>query len=262
MNRAESESTQRAFTMWTVAILTAAWTSVAQTALPLPTYIKPCARSNPDFNACALQSARASFPYAVKGDPKYNTLPLDPMEVKEVKVVTGGARGLTIVLKNVQISGIKDARIDMTNFDFEKRHIHHEATTPRLELIGQYGVSGWVLRLPISGNGNINVTFVDTHLTYDVDYTLELIDGNRHIVPKNPEATVSPARMYMEQSGLFRGDEMLDQRMNEFLNENWRGLLKELSPIINTAFRDMVFRFHARLDSMVPFDVAFPEHLP
>jgi hypothetical protein len=44
-----------------------------------------------------------------------------------------------------------------------------------------------------------------------VDYSLELIDGNRHIVPKNPEATVSPARMYMEQSGLFRGDEFLSK---------------------------------------------------
>jgi hypothetical protein len=53
-----------------------------------------------------------------------------------------------------------------------------------------------------------------------------------------------------------------DQRINEFLNENWRELLKELSPIINTAFRDILFRFHTRLDSMVPFDVAFPEQLP
>jgi hypothetical protein len=49
----------------------------------------------------------------------------------------------------------------------------------------------------------------DTHLTYDVDYTLELIDGNRHLVPKNPHATMSPSRMHVEQSGLFGGNEML-----------------------------------------------------
>jgi hypothetical protein len=49
-----------------------------------------------------------------------------------------------------------------------------------------------------------------------------------------------------------------DQRTSEFLQENW----KELTPIINTVFRDIVFRFHTRFDSMVPFDVAFPEHLP
>jgi hypothetical protein len=48
------------------------------------------------------------------GDPKYKILPLDPMEVEEVEVVIGGARGLTIVMKNVKIYGIKDTKIEMT----------------------------------------------------------------------------------------------------------------------------------------------------
>jgi hypothetical protein len=30
-------------------------------------YIKPCARSEPDFNACALQHAKETFPVFVKG---------------------------------------------------------------------------------------------------------------------------------------------------------------------------------------------------
>ncbi|XP_023709338.1 protein takeout-like [Cryptotermes secundus] len=248
--------------MWKAVILAAAWVRVAQTALPLPTYIKPCARSNPDFNACALRSARDSFPYAVKGDPSFRLLPLDPMQVEQVKVEVGGAGGLTVLMKNVHISGITDTKIEMTNFNFETRHIHHEATTPRLEVIGQYEVCGRVLQLPLSGSGNFNVTLVDTHLTYDVDYNLELIDGRRHLVPRNPETAVSPSRMHVKQIGLFKGNEMLDERTNEFLEENWKELLKELVPIMNTVFRDILFRFHTRFDSMVPFDVAFPEHLP
>jgi hypothetical protein len=42
-----------------------------------------------------------------------------------------------------------------------------------------------------------------------VDYTLELIDGNRHLVPRDPKATVTPSRLYAEQTGLFKGDAML-----------------------------------------------------
>jgi hypothetical protein len=45
------------------------------------------------------------------------------------------------------------------SFDFERQHIHHEGTTPRLELNGKYEVSGRVLRLPIDGSGTVNVTF-------------------------------------------------------------------------------------------------------
>jgi hypothetical protein len=59
-------------------------------------------------------SAVSTEAFLLPGDPKYKTPPLDPMEVEEVKVVIGGARGLTIVMKNVQISGIKDTNIEMT----------------------------------------------------------------------------------------------------------------------------------------------------
>jgi hypothetical protein len=48
------------------------------------------------------------------GQPKYKLLSLDPLEIEEVKVVIGGERGLTVFLKNVQISGIKDTEIMMT----------------------------------------------------------------------------------------------------------------------------------------------------
>jgi hypothetical protein len=30
-------------------------------------YIKPCARSDPNFNSCALEHAKETFPYFVKG---------------------------------------------------------------------------------------------------------------------------------------------------------------------------------------------------
>jgi hypothetical protein len=52
----------------------------------------------------------------------------------------------------------------------------------------------------------------DTHLTYDVDYTLELIDGNRHLVPKSPKTTFCPSRMYVDQSGLFEKNRMLGKQ--------------------------------------------------
>lgn len=45
-----------------------------------------------------------------------------------------------------------------------------------------------------------------------MDYTLELIDGNRHLVPRNPKTTVCPSRMWVEQSGLFERNRMLGKQ--------------------------------------------------
>ena len=44
------------------------------------------------------------------------------------------------------------------SFNFDKRHVHHEMALKRLEILGKYNVAGRVLLLPISGNGDINIT--------------------------------------------------------------------------------------------------------
>jgi hypothetical protein len=44
------------------------------------------------------------------------------------------------------------------SFNFDKKHVHHEMALKRLEILGKYNVAGRVLVLPISGNGDINIT--------------------------------------------------------------------------------------------------------
>jgi len=44
------------------------------------------------------------------------------------------------------------------SFNFDKKHVHHEMALKRLEILGKYSVAGRVLLLPISGNGDINIT--------------------------------------------------------------------------------------------------------
>jgi hypothetical protein len=44
------------------------------------------------------------------------------------------------------------------SFNFDKKHVHHEMALKRLEILGKYKAAGRVLVLPISGNGDINIT--------------------------------------------------------------------------------------------------------
>jgi hypothetical protein len=39
-----------------------------------------------------------------------------------------------------------------------KKHVHHEMVISHAEIIGKYQVTGRVLLLPITGNGDINIT--------------------------------------------------------------------------------------------------------
>lgn len=50
--------------------------------------------------------------------------------------------------------------------------------------------------------------------------------------------------------------------MNNFLDENWRDVYKELSPAVITAFTEIITAILTGISNAVPFDVGFPEKLP
>jgi hypothetical protein len=47
--------------------------------------------------------------------------------------------------------------------------------------------------------------------------------------------------------------------MNTFLNENWKELVRDLSPPIGEALSQVVQRILTNIFELVPFDEAFPE---
>jgi hypothetical protein len=50
--------------------------------------------------------------------------------------------------------------------------------------------------------------------------------------------------------------------VNEFLNENWKEVDKQLSPAINAAIAQIVHNMLIGMTSLIPFDEIFPETLP
>ncbi|XP_069681782.1 protein takeout-like [Periplaneta americana] len=250
--------------MWQVLILFAAAVHVAQSSLPLPPYIKACIRGEPNFNECAVKHGREAFPHLIPGDRKYNFPPLDPIQIDEIKVIEGGPRAasLNLVLRNAKIYGVRNTTIENFTYDFENQHIQHRLFIPKVEILAQYEASGRILLLPLFGKGDMNITLDNAHITYDEDYTLDVIDGRRHIRPKNPQAVAVPSRVYFQMDNLFNGDKFLSNQMNEFLNENWKDIYKELSPTVFQVFTKIVVAMISRFDEIVSFDDMFPEKLP
>jgi hypothetical protein len=50
--------------------------------------------------------------------------------------------------------------------------------------------------------------------------------------------------------------------MSAFLNENWSDLFKEFSPALFSMMSQIIFTIFNGFDTLVPFDVIFPENLP
>ncbi|KAJ9577455.1 hypothetical protein L9F63_005956, partial [Diploptera punctata] len=83
-------------------------------ALPLPSYIKPCARSDPGFEACALDRARETIKHIIHGDRKYKIPAIDPLEITEISVDNTGPEqaGIDIKIYNAKFHGLKDSIVN------------------------------------------------------------------------------------------------------------------------------------------------------
>ncbi|XP_023713855.1 protein takeout [Cryptotermes secundus] len=245
--------------MWRSGYAVTLLAAVTYASLPLPSYIKPCARSDPDFNICALQHAKETFPVFVKGDRKYKIPRMDPLEIAEMEISEGPSNGgLSLSMRNVKMYGLKHAVLQKTEFDFDRNHVMYDTNIPVLTILGEYEVSGRILLLPISGKGDINITLINSHLTYSYDFDIVERNGNRYHVTKNHKAVVEPTVGLYHLSNLFNGDKLLGTQVNGFLNENWQEIYRSMSPAISEAFAQVVGNIVNTIASGLPYDALFP----
>jgi hypothetical protein len=82
------------------------------------------------------------------------------------------------------------------SINFEKRHTHFAGPVPQVKIIGQYQMSGRILLLPISGNGDINLTlgkylqFQPGHRLYWLRVFVVFLSRSREIKVTQPHNTL------------------------------------------------------------------------
>lgn len=228
-------------------------------AAAVPHYIKPCARSDPKFNACAVQHAKETIKELAKGDRKNNIPSIDPLIVDEIKI---DENGFHLTCKNIRALGLKDLVVKDINYDFKNNKFRFQFKFPRTEFQSDYEVSGQLLILPINGKGTINCTLIDQETELSGGLTFETINGKKYLQITKPVRHSVPKRMYLKFTNLFNGNKLLEKQMNEFLDVNWKEVYDELSRPTQEASVDLIIAIINSIHRTATFDELFPETLP
>uniref|UniRef100_A0A1B6FCP9 Uncharacterized protein n=1 Tax=Cuerna arida TaxID=1464854 RepID=A0A1B6FCP9_9HEMI len=221
--------------------------------LKLPNYIKAC-KDDGSLDSCALKQGEAVIRKLIHGDPKYRIPDMDPMKITELVINQGNQQfGLNLTLKNFGIHGLKETKFVGSRMDLKKKHVEWDFFVPRLMILGKYISSGKVLVLPISGNGNGNITLVNVNITYKFDYKLEKVKGEDYLKITSKKLVFDTTRLYTRMDNLFNGDKVLGDAMLQFLDENWRDVVKELGPAVGDAISSVFTLILTNIASVVPF---------
>ncbi|EEB18811.1 protein takeout precursor, putative [Pediculus humanus corporis] len=132
---------------------------------------------------------------------------------------------------------------------------------PQMTIKSHYEMSGRILILPISGSGPSYLILRELTFTYDFPYEISKKNGKDYVKPIKGQITYDFKGMKLQFDNLFNGDKLLGPETNNFLNENWKEVSKELGPGVAEALAEVVHLILSNVSDLVPYDDLFPEKL-
>ncbi|KAL4713143.1 hypothetical protein ACJJTC_018788 [Scirpophaga incertulas] len=213
--------------------------------LPFLAQIILCSAAVPPVTKCKLSdsdcvknSAVAFAPNIIAGIPDIGTEPVDPMHLKEIKVELSG---LNLLMNDVVITGLKDAKLQKVSVDMEKKQLKILLNSD-YNLKGKYKASGKLLILPISGDGD--ATFDIKNLVMDITATFEVVknsEGKDTMLLKsfNYDYEIKGGNHVM-LTNLFNGNQALSDALHKFMDDNWKQLSEEFGrPLLDSTNKEI-----------------------
>ncbi|XP_046393799.1 protein takeout-like isoform X2 [Ischnura elegans] len=193
---------------------------------------------------------------------KYRIPKLEPLRVDQIKVDQdqSAAVGINLVAHDIDIHGVSQAQLKDMDIQVDPPVFKMKFFFPRVELLAKYKISGKVLILPIQGKGDANITMVNLDLEFGFDAEwVKKENGVQYLKMKDHYIKYDTTRNYIKLDNLFNGNKALGDRLNEFIDVNWREVTQELGPPFADAIALVIRRIVSGILEQVPRDNIFPE---
>ncbi|XP_018790488.1 PREDICTED: protein takeout [Bactrocera latifrons] len=226
-------------------------------AKDLPSTFDKCKR-DANFDKCLVDAVNNAILLLKDGNKEFGIPPLEPLAVKSLVIDSGNAPiTLKQTMKNLLVHDmISTSKVQRYRTDLNNHLIICDSKTDRIEMVGDYEMSGRILLLPITGNGKANLTLINTRIEHRLIGEPFMRDGVKYMRLKEYRVDLNPKRVYMQFDNLFN-DRLLSQTMNRFLNDNWETVFNELKVGYASSFGKIFRDISNKLFEEIPFDSIF-----
>ncbi|KAH8267646.1 hypothetical protein KR018_012369 [Drosophila ironensis] len=222
---------------------------------------QPCKFGDTD---CILKICNKIFSEQASEDiPSLNLKRLDPLHVDRMEINQGGNSpvGINLTFTDNMIHGLKNMRfVKVKGFGKDLAGPHElKAVMKSVSLVGRYSINGKVLILPISGNGQSNITLTNVRAILGFSGKPMEKNGETYMDITDFKLSMKPDTSHYHFGNLFNGDKALGDNMNAFLNDNSEAIYKETSASIDKSFADLFIGIIKNVFSQRPYAKLFME---
>ncbi|EDV49094.1 protein takeout [Drosophila erecta] len=226
----------------------------------LPSFLKVCHRNAPDLDTCVRESYEALRPRLMEGIPELYIPAMEPLVVPQVKMdQDSGAIYLHSVYRNVKVTGISKHTVNELRLEPSKLKFIVSLTFPKLHMESDYSIKGKIMMMPLLGDGHCKVDLVNITMRTELIGQEYKKNGANFLKINTVTVKYELSDVHIHLDNLFNGDKALGDRMNEFLNENWKALADEVRPLMTKALVDILRASVDKLFASFSYDDLLPK---
>jgi len=232
---------------------------VSVLSVSLPSEFVPCQKANPDFKECLNKNILSAIQVLGKGVPSLKLKSIEPIFIEFANIGRGtGAVDVAQNYTNIEMHGLsKVEKIKVEKVDLDNLILEFEGYFPYLRWQAHYKASGKILLLPIYGDGESNITLINTASTHKLKGEFFTKKGNTYAKFTTYELRLNPESTQFRFDNLFNGNKLLGDNMNQVMNDNWEDLYKDVRSGYEDVIGAALQNYANKLFSRVPFDQIF-----
>ncbi|KAI5642353.1 hypothetical protein NE865_05715 [Phthorimaea operculella] len=221
-----------------------------------PEYIQPCSRSDPGLDNCIKSSFNHLRPYLARGLPDLGVPPVEPLLIDRLVMENdAGPVRVTAAFSNITVIGPSNYTITKIRSDLRKLRIDMGLVLPRIEITGNYEVSGQVLLFPVRSRGNFWAAFSDVAAIAKI-YGKEIErEGVKYMAADRLVVDFKLRGARFKVRDTVNHGSVIGEAMNQFLNNNAAEIIDEMRPAASISIAKHFQSFLNAAFTKIPMDV-------
>ncbi|XP_034934987.1 uncharacterized protein [Chelonus insularis] len=226
----------------------------------LPSYIKPCKKSDPNINQCITNTIEGLRHRLSTGIPELEAPAIEPLVLERIRLLRGpeGAR-LDVNLTDIQVRGPSSFKIRDLKANPDDVVFKFKVYFGQLHFQGKYQMDARLLLLRLSGTGDVSGNLTG----YESDVILKaekIFRGNDiYLNFEKMKLSIKIGKATVHLSNLFGGDPILGPASNQILNANSDLLLDEVRPVLESALADLFTEVANKVTRSFTYKELFPD---
>ncbi|XP_058126345.1 protein takeout-like [Anopheles ziemanni] len=220
--------------------------------------VKICSRNDPELSRCFIESINDLKPRLASGkiSDDFQIPPMEPLALSSINMDRGAE--FKVTFSELLVTGTSKFNIENLTANLETLIFDFNLLLPKLSFKGKYNLKIKLLLLNLAGAGDLKGVFENTRARVKVLWEKYMKNGKEYLRINKLLVRLQIENGRFDMKDLFRGDPVLNQAGNQFINENSRLFLDELTPGLERSLAETFKAMANEIMQRATFDESFP----